>query len=165
MADNTVEATFDMPKVLAKLHLAALMPVKDMKNKQNGRSFIVNTGIVDDDDSATPDKPGKVTFNLDNPSETYEVGYVTLIKGTIEFSYEQSLESLRQLHAKIAKLPMSSKTDEESPELQQTKNEIQSLIEYICSKMGIAAEPEVKEKLELPDGLDESEAPPSTSKD
>lgn len=147
MADNTVEAVFDMPKILAKLHLAALMPVKDMKNKENGLSFIVNTGIVDDDDSATPEKPGKVTFNLDNPSETYEVGYVTLIKGAIEFSYEHSLESLRQLHTKIAKLPMSSKTDEESPEIKQTKNEIQSLIEDICAKMGVDIEPEVKDDL------------------
>lgn len=61
-----------MAEVLAKMHLAALMGIG-----REPKKFIVNTGVKDDDPKATPDNPGKVTFDTENESGVYELGYVT----------------------------------------------------------------------------------------
>jgi hypothetical protein len=77
-----------MAEVLAKMHLAALMGIKEKG------FYIVNTGIKDDDPKATPDNPGKVTFDTENESGVYELGYVTQLEGHINFSLTTLMNKL-----------------------------------------------------------------------
>lgn len=72
MADDIV-FEINAEDVIAKLHLAGVMACKYDKNT----SFIVNSGIKDDDPNAKPESPGKVKFMLDNSQGTYELGFVT----------------------------------------------------------------------------------------
>lgn len=74
MAEPEILFDVDASKILAKLHLGALEACKNWR----ADGFFVNTGIKNDNPSATPDNPGKVEFDLTN--EQYEVGYVTELK-------------------------------------------------------------------------------------
>lgn len=94
------EAVVEMPKIVAKMHLAALMPFKEevYGNKSNP-GFIVNTGIVNDDPERTPEDIGKVTFNFENPSEQYEVGYVVKIDAKKSFNTDKLVHDIDALIA------------------------------------------------------------------
>lgn len=60
---NEIVFEINAADMIAKLHLGGVMAC-DRYDKNT--SFIVNTGIIDDDPNAKPDSPGKVKFNLDN---------------------------------------------------------------------------------------------------
>ena len=94
MADN-VFLKVDASEILAKLHLAA----KKAAGNDND-CFWVNTGIVDDADNP-PEKVGKVRFDLSNPTNEYQAGYVAKVKIKRKFSAQNVLTDLKNLKAKI----------------------------------------------------------------
>lgn len=87
MADNVL-FDVDASQILAKLHLAGRQPLTMSENQ-----FIVNTGIVNDDLKAKPDKVGNVKFDLKNSRGVYEVGYVTVL------SYRKNINAKNDKHA------------------------------------------------------------------
>ena len=124
MAEKTQNIVADMRKVLAKLHLAALNAVIDQMNDDSDKidiainqaihtssiettkeheltrfkkCFIINTGIMNDDPRRNPQDPGKVVFNLDNSSSTYELGYVKLVAIQTGLNAENIIQYLEKL--------------------------------------------------------------------
>lgn len=63
---------FDTGQIFSKLHLAGLQP---LKNKN-----VINTGILNNDPSAKPDKPKDVNFDFKSKDGKYEVGIFTLME-------------------------------------------------------------------------------------
>lgn len=94
MAEPKVLFEVDASKILAKLHLAGVQPLKFEPGQ-----FIVNTGIKNDSLNATPDNPGKVEFDLTNTQGSYEAGFVTTIKYERSFEVQQQLDKLAKLAA------------------------------------------------------------------
>lgn len=91
MADE-VKALFtiDISEILAKKHLGGLMTVK---SENVDHEFIINTGIKNDDQKATPDNPGKVKFDMDNAQLQYEIGFVTQTD-----VYQITVNLINQIH-------------------------------------------------------------------
>ena len=96
MADKVLFEV-DASKIIAKLHLAGLMAVRDKFNSvgEDG-GFIVNTGIVDDNAKGNPEDPGKTTFNLKNPSSEYQVGYITTISYKKDYGAQKRIKDLQK---------------------------------------------------------------------
>ena len=90
MADSILFEV-DASQILAKLHLAGIQATKI-----GPESFIINTGIVNDNPSAKPDKPGNVSFELKNSSVEYEVGYATWIEYHKSYDLDDSLSKLQK---------------------------------------------------------------------
>ena len=112
MAEPEILFDVDASKILAKLHLGALEAVKQWLSE----GFFVNTGIKNDNQSAKPDNPGKVEFDLTNGE--YEIGYVTII----DF---EAHDKLNQLIDKISPIIAKIKTNQkigEAEELSNNKN-------------------------------------------
>lgn len=72
----------DAGKILAQFHLGGCAIDKD--------AFFFNAGIVDMDGGATPDNPGKTSFNTQNSSGVYEFAYMPkTLNVDIGLTYEQ----------------------------------------------------------------------------
>ena len=80
-----IEITINANKIYAKLHLAA--------RQATSSKFIFNSGIEKDKSSATPEKPGDVSFNFDNNSGIYQIGQFEIFK----FKPEESPSFLKLL--------------------------------------------------------------------
>lgn len=96
MADSVLFEV-DASQILAKLHLAGLNSIK----KKNDE-FIVNTGILNDNQKASPENPGKVSFDLTNQSSEYEVGYVMQIEYRKSYGLEDAIDLISDLLAKTS---------------------------------------------------------------
>ena len=132
MADNML-FEIDASKIVAKLHLAGL---SQAKAKFEGKdSFIVNSGIVKDDPSASPEDPGKVEFDL--ALKAYKVGYVT----SVQFFDPSSLSVLSSMMSRVQELwnqlyGKDSKIDdkEKSKEFEEYKSIGDSILQFLKSK-------------------------------
>lgn len=82
-----------------KLHFAGLQAVRGDASKGNG--FIVNTGILDDDPSGTPDKVGKTAFDLKNPSGEYDACWITDFEYEASFLLQNAMTDLFKLRAEL----------------------------------------------------------------
>ena len=78
----------DASKIVAKLHLAGVQSLK-----YNTGEFIVNTGVKDDDAKATPQNPGKTSFDIAHKS--YQVGYVLPIVYSKPYGIEDAFNKLK----------------------------------------------------------------------
>lgn len=87
----------DASQIIAKLHLAGLQGI-DIPNGE----FIVNTGIINDDSKATPDNPGKVSFDLTNKQYEYEVGYVVDLEYKKSFGLEKIPDQIQDILSKTS---------------------------------------------------------------
>lgn len=127
----------DASEILAKLHLAA-------KQQANVKSpnFIFNTGIINDSDSATPEKPENVKFNLKNPTNLYYVGYVTEFEYKQSFDIRNKLNDLEKAQAKIA----SSKIDITDAANNEKYKEIENSVKYLSTALNVP-EDEIKNAL------------------
>lgn len=110
MADSVLFEV-DAAKILAKLHLAG-------RQATGGNGFIVNTGILDDDDKAKPDNPGNVAFDLKNKTGDYQVGYVIDIRYTKTYGLDSTLSQLSELVAKKANAKVDAKVDDKDEKLE-----------------------------------------------
>ena len=95
MAEPEILFDVDASKILAKLHLGALEACKRWLSE----GFFVNTGIKNDNPSATPDNPGKVEFDITNGQ--YEVGYVTDVNFTFNNAFNRIAEQIAPLAAQL----------------------------------------------------------------
>ena len=95
MAEPEILFDVDASKILAKLHLGALEACKQWR----ADGFFVNTGIKNDNPSATPDNPGKVEFDITNGQ--YEVGYVTDVNFTFNNAFNRIAEQIAPLIAQL----------------------------------------------------------------
>lgn len=86
----------DAAKILAKLHLAGQSQIK-------GKGFIVNSGIKNDAKNATPENPGKVTFDLTNKTGDYQVGYVNQVTYTKSYAFDGIDKVLSELSELVKK--------------------------------------------------------------
>lgn len=123
MADSVL-FEIDAAQILAKLHLAAQSQMKGQPG------FVVNTGILNNSASATPENPGKVTFDLTNKSGDYQVGYA------IDFQQDSTtphpkliklLDELAAIVSKTTKAPVDAKIDknDEKQKIQLKKDIIE----------------------------------------
>ncbi len=97
MADSDVLFEVDASQILAKLHLAGIQSISIGANE-----ILVNTGILNDDIKANPDKPGKVAFDLTNKTGEYEVGYVMPIAYRKSYGVENLIDAISDLLAKTS---------------------------------------------------------------
>lgn len=97
MADNVL-FEIDASKILAKLHLAGIKAGGLLDAKTD---FYINTGIIDDDPKATPENPGKVTFDLTNSSTEYQLGYVTTVSYYKSYDVEKDMNALAMVRSKV----------------------------------------------------------------
>lgn len=123
MAEPEILFDVDASKILAKLHLGALEACKQWR----ADGFFVNTGIKNDNPTATPDNPGKVEFDITNGQ--YEVGYVTDIDFEADSTLNATIEKISPLIAKIKVNPSDLKeaepannVDADKPLLSKDKN-------------------------------------------
>lgn len=108
MADSVLFEV-DASQIVAKLHLAAVAAA----GYKNGE-FFINTGIKDDDPNATPEKPGKVTFDLNNTIGDYQLGFVTTLTYRKAFDLENTINDIQEYIAKMAGTKLSEKPDAKS---------------------------------------------------
>ena len=94
----------DASKIVAKLHLAGRQPLEIEYGKGE---FLANTGVVDDDVKATPENPGKVSFDIARKS--YQVGYVVAVQYFKKYGIEDALKKLKDAFEKA--IGNSSKID------------------------------------------------------
>ena len=113
MAKNFI-FTVDASKIIAKLHLAARTAAGLGKD-----AMFINTGVVNDDPSATADKPGKVAFNLDNSTNKYQVAYALDVDYFQSFDAESFLDEMTKLASQLA--GKDSKLDDKQKEDVQEK--------------------------------------------
>ena len=102
----------DASKIVAKLHLAGRQPLKIEYGKGE---FLANTGVVDDDIKATPENPGKVSFDI--AKKSYQVGYVVAVQYFKKYGIEDALKKLRDAFEKAigddSKIDTSITSDEQ----------------------------------------------------
>lgn len=67
MSNTKMLFKIDASEILAKMHYAGLQNA----NSATGKGFFVNTGIVNDSESGSPENIGKTRFDLKNDSEMY----------------------------------------------------------------------------------------------
>lgn len=114
----------DASQILAKLHLAGLQPCKYDTPKE----FFINTGIKNDNPSAKPDNPGKVTFDLKNSSGEYEIGFVTEIQYKKEFGVEDKFSDIQKIIAGKTNTKIDDKLDPKEIEaLKKLQDEIKAI--------------------------------------
>ena len=107
--DSDFLFTVDAAQILAKLHLAGLQAVGyDMASQ-----FIVNTGIKNDNPKASPEKPGKVTFDLTNATGVYQVGFVSRVKYKNTSQIDSILSDIAALRSKKLGDKLKNGSDEE----------------------------------------------------
>ena len=135
MADNVLFEV-DASQIIAKLHLAGVQAVSLEKDE-----FIVNTGILNDDANAKPDKPGKVMFDLKNSSGEYQAGFATWLEYHKTYELENLMNDLSQLLAKVVG-DKSKLQDKDKKEQQKQISTLESRIKTILSPYGINAEDE-----------------------
>lgn len=155
MANPTPLFDVDASQILAKLHLAGLEPVT-----LNANQFIVNTAIKNDNPKANPNNPGKVTFDLSNPSGEYCVGFVTEIKYSDKKQGENQgvLEDLARIQHVIQSSsnstddPINKKIDEKkAKELDAAKEELKKIYADNKSVFDQALKTIEKEKIDIND--------------
>lgn len=100
MADNMMLFTIDASQIVVKLHYAGLQPIRGDANENHG--FIVNTGIVDYNESNGPDNIGKTRFNLNNSSGMYYVGWVRDFSYTTLIDLDNVMTDLLKMQAEMA---------------------------------------------------------------
>lgn len=130
-------------KLIAKLHLAGMQTVKT-KN-------LINTGIIDYDEGAKPENPGKVDFNLENKEGVYEVGIWKLISYELDPMTKEANDSeLKKLMDEKNKLieklkkkdpKITDETISKDQEISKKDEEIQKRKE----KLGLADKKDNKE--------------------
>ena len=132
MADNTLFEV-DAAQILAKLHLAGIQA-----SALESNSTIINTGIVNDNPKARPDKPGNVAFNLNNPSNEYEVGYATWIEYHKSFDLDDILGRLQKFQADLS--GDKSKIDDKSsdPKIKKSKAKLEEYKDKLRHMLGVA---------------------------
>ena len=130
MADSVLFEV-DASQILAKLHLAGIQATKI-----GPESFIINTGIVNDNPSAKPDKPGNVSFELKNSSGEYEVGYATWIEYHKSYDLDDSLSKLQKLQADLS--GEKSKLDDKSsdPKVKKALEDLEKYKEKVRKSVG-----------------------------
>lgn len=129
MADQVLFEV-DASQILAKLHLAGLQPCTYDKNKE----FIVNTGILDDDPKASPDKPGKVKFDLTNSTGEYQVGFVSEIEYHRAYGLTDAFNNLESLRAKVYGKDSKLADSPDSPEAKEFEKSKQTLAALLGKK-------------------------------
>lgn len=116
----------DASKIVAKLHLAGLMAARS-KFSANGKGFIVNTGIVNDQPNGTPEKVGKTEFNLKNPTGEYQVGYIATIEYKKPFDLEKRINAIE----KIVAMKNGEKSKIDDKEDKAKNDELESALSYV----------------------------------
>ncbi len=145
MADNVLFEV-DASQIIAKLHLAGRQAIKHLLKDGN---FVVNTGIVNDNESATPDNPKNVSFDLKNPTGEYEVGITLELAYHKTYELENTLNTLQELLAKtIGK--NSSLSDKDNKSAQESINKLTSQLISVFTDYGIKYK---DEQLKDVDGL------------
>lgn len=108
---NTPIFDIDAGVLLAKLHLAA----KDQVKTDNGM-FIVNTGILNPNDSAKPENIGNVNFDLGNKSGEYQLGIAKLFEYQLQIDLKKQ-KKLVDLDKELVKAEEKDKKEKEKQKL------------------------------------------------
>lgn len=145
MADDVLFEV-DASQIIAKLHLAGLQPLSFKAGE-----FIVNTGIKNDDPKLKPDNPGKITFDLNNSTYEYEVGFVTMFKYHKTYDLEKSLDAISDLLSKTSgdKSDIKDKVSDNKKEYEAIKQNTQ-FVTKIFSAYGVKAD---ENQLKTADGI------------
>lgn len=127
MADNVL-FDVDAAQILAKLHLAGIQSISIPNDE-----FIINTGIKNDNPNAKPDNPGKVTFDLKNSTNEYQVGYTMFIEYKKSYGLDDQINKLEQLMAnltdgKIDQKSTDPKVKKKIEEIEEKKKVLQQIL-------------------------------------
>lgn len=118
----------DAGKILALFHLGgcAISP----------NAFFFNAGIVDMASGATPENPGKVSFNTQNPSGMYEFCYMpSTYEVDIGKTYDEFQEDLKKLESDASIADDAKKLEQlKKEELKKINEEIDKKIQEYESK-------------------------------
>lgn len=123
----------DASEIVAKLHLAAQQQANPKLKPYNG--FVINTGVLNNDPNGSPEKIGKVRFDLNNKLSTFQLGAVVDVEYKQSFDVDKALNDVESVGAKWYGGKIDAKAD--SPERKNFDAAVKLAIEKF-TQLGIS---------------------------